>query len=76
LELSISGCDDFVWISAPHEGLGFTAVMLGNEALDCGLQVNDRMKHAVLQPSAGEFGEEALNRVQTGEITSGAYRKR
>jgi len=35
-----------------------------DEAVDCGLEIIDGSEDAVLQPAAGEFGEEALDSVQ------------
>ena len=39
-------------------------VVLGDEAVDGGLEVSDGAEHAVLQSPAGEFGEEALDGIQ------------
>ena len=47
------------------KGLG-ALVVLGDEAVDGGLQVDDGVEDAVLQAAAGELGEETLNRVQPG----------
>jgi len=38
--------------------------MLSDEAVDCRLQIDDRMKDAVLQASANKLGKEALDGVQ------------
>jgi hypothetical protein len=35
-------------------------IVLGDEAVDGGLQVDDGPEHAALQASAGQLGEEAL----------------
>jgi len=60
LEPSGSCGDDFVGIGFPNEGLGL-GIVLGDQAVDGGLQVDDAMEHAMLQSPAGEFGEEALD---------------
>ena len=40
--------------------------MLGDEAVDGGLQVGKRAEHAALQAPPGERGEEALDGVEPG----------
>jgi hypothetical protein len=44
--------------------MAWGSVVLGNEAVDCGLEFRDGAKHAVLEPPAGKLGEEALDGVQ------------
>src|SRR5260221_6325847 len=39
-------------------------VGLGDEAVDGGLEVDDRAKDAALEAAAGEFGEEALDGIE------------
>ena len=39
-------------------------VVLGDEAVDGGLQVDDGAEDAALQPPPGELGEEALDGVE------------
>ncbi len=56
-EPSVSGGDDLVRNGTPDEGLGLCFVVLGDEAVDGGLQIDDGVKHAVLQPSPGQLGE-------------------
>jgi len=41
-------------------------MVFAHEAVDGGLQVDDGMEHAVLEPASGEFGEEALHGVEPG----------
>ena len=53
------GGDDFVWIGGPCEGLG-VCVLLGDEAVDGGLEIDQRVECAALQAPLGEFGEEAF----------------
>ncbi|MEY9101127.1 hypothetical protein ABIA24_004100 [Sinorhizobium fredii] len=57
------GSDDFVGIGGPGEGLGLL-VVLCKEAVDGGLEVNDRMKDAALEATLRQFGEEALDGVE------------
>ena len=57
--------DDGVGVGGPDEGLG-SVVVLGEIAVDRGLEVDERVEHAALQPSPGELGEEGLDRVEPG----------
>jgi hypothetical protein len=59
---TIGGGDDFVWIGGPCEGLWFF-IVLGEEAVDGGLQIDKRMEDAALETALGELGEEALHGV-------------
>lgn len=60
----MSSCDDLVGIGAPGEGFRLGLVVLLDKAVDCGLQVDERMEHAVLQAPPGQLGEEPFHRVQ------------
>ena len=51
-----------VGVGGPDERFGFT-VVLAEIAVDRGLQINQRMEDTALQASAGEGGEEALDRI-------------
>ena len=62
---SPSGSDDAVGVGGPDERLG-SGIVLGEVAIDRGLEVDQRMEHATLQPTAGELGEEGLDRVEPG----------
>ena len=55
--------DDFIGISAPDEGSRLL-IMLLDEAVDGGLEINDGVEDAVFQAATGQFGEEPLDRVQ------------
>ena len=57
------GGDDLIRVGGPEEGLGLP-VGVGDEAVNGGLQVDDRGEHASFQPTVGELGEEALHRIQ------------
>lgn len=60
---AFDGCDDLIRVGFPDEWLGFLIVLF-DEAVDGSLQVDDRVKDAVLQTSACQFREEALDGVQ------------
>jgi hypothetical protein len=55
--------EDLVGRFGPLERLGI-GVVLGDVAVDGGLQVDDRVKAAAPETAAGERGEEGLDRVQ------------
>ena len=55
------GGDDLVGIGLPDERERLL-IVLGYEAVDSGLKVDDGVEDAVLQASAGQLGEEALAR--------------
>ena len=52
--------------SPPYEGFCAGLVLLFDEPVDSGLQVDQRMKDAMFEATAGQLGEEALDRVQPG----------
>ena len=56
----LDGGDDFVGIGGPCEGL-WILVVLGEEAIDCGLEVDDGVENAAFQSPFGQLGEEALD---------------
>ena len=58
-----NGGDDGVWVLGPAEG-PWLGVGLGNETLDGGLERDDGVEDAALQPPFGQLGEEALDRVE------------
>jgi hypothetical protein len=57
--------DDFVWVGGPGEGLRLLIVVF-EEAVDRGLQVDDGPKDAALEPALCQGREEALDRVEPG----------
>jgi hypothetical protein len=63
LDPSFSRCDDFVGVGFPDEGFGL-AVVVGDEAVDGDLQIDEGMEASALQSPAGELSEEALDRVE------------
>lgn len=60
---ALDGGDDFVGIGGPGEGLGLL-VVLGEEAVDGGLEVDDGVEDAAFQAPFRQLGEEALHRVE------------
>jgi hypothetical protein len=54
---TIGGGDDFVWIGGPDEGL-WLLVVVGDEAIDGGLEIDDAFEDAALEAPLGEDGEE------------------
>jgi len=59
------GSDDLVGIGGPDERLG-VVISLGEEALDGGLEIDQRSEHAALEPSLAELSKEALDGVEPG----------
>ena len=53
-----------MWFGPPDEWLWFVGVVFFDEAVDGGLEIDDGMKDAVLEPSAGQFGEEAFDGIE------------
>ena len=54
------GSDDLVWVGLPDERPR-VLIMLFDEAIDGGLEIEDGVGRAVLHASPGELGEEALD---------------
>jgi hypothetical protein len=57
--------DNFSGIGGPCEGLRF-CVVFDDEAIDGGLQVDDRYEDATFQSPLGELREEALDGLEPG----------
>ena len=53
----------FVWIGGPDEGL-WLLVVVGDEAIDGGLETDDAFEDAALEAPLGEDGEETLDGVE------------
>jgi len=64
LEPSASCGDDVIGIGLPAEWFGVLGIVFTHEAVDGGLKIDDGMEDAVLEPTAGEFSEEALDGVE------------
>ena len=60
---TFDGGDDFVGVGGPDERFGLL-VVFGEEAVDGGLEVDDRVKDAALEATLRQFGEEALDGVE------------
>jgi hypothetical protein len=60
---TLDGGDDFVGIGGPCERL-WVLVVLGEEAVNGSLEVDDGVEYTAFQASSGQLGEEALNRVE------------
>ena len=58
---SFDGRDDAVWTCGPLEGSRID-IVFGDEAVDGGLEIDDGVEHAALEPPFGESGEEILSR--------------
>lgn len=56
---ALDGCDDFVGICGPGEGLGLL-VVLGEEAVDGGLEVDDGVEDATLEGAASTAWRKSL----------------
>lgn len=57
------GGDDLVRIGGPDERLG-CLVVVGHEAIDGRLEIDNALEDAALEAAFGENGEEALNGVE------------
>ena len=55
---------DVVWVGFPGEGLGGGGVVFADEAIDSGLEIDEGMEDAVLEPPPGQLGEEALDGIE------------
>ena len=60
---AFDGGDDFVGIGGPDERL-WVGILVDEEAVDSGLEVDQRMEHAAFQATSGEFGKETLDGVE------------
>ena len=62
-----AGCggDDLVWICLPAERLG-VEVVLGEVAVDGGLEVDDAAEDAASEPALSQRSKEAFNGVEPG----------
>ncbi len=57
------GGDDFIRIGGPDEGL-WAFVVLGEEAVDGGLKVDERMEDAAFEAAVGQPSEETLDGIE------------
>jgi len=63
LEPSVSCCDDVIGVGFPDEWLWVGGIVFADEAVDGGLEIDDGLEDAVLEPAPREFGEEIGNRM-------------
>jgi len=57
------GGDDFIRISGPDEGL-WAFVVVGKEAVDGGLKVDERVEDAAFEAAVSQPGEETLDGIE------------
>ncbi len=57
--------DDFIRVCSPDEGF-WVLIVLGEEPVDGGLEIDDRMEDALFQTLFCELGEEALDGAEPG----------
>lgn len=60
---SFDGGDNFVWVCGPCEAFRLV-VVLGEEAIDGSLEVNDGVEDTAFQATFGEFGKEAFDGIE------------
>ena len=60
---TFDGRDDLIRIGGSHEGLGVFVGFL-QEAVDGGLEIDDRAEDPAFEASFGQFGEEAFDRIE------------
>ena len=58
-------CDDLLGIGGPDEGL-WIIVGFPEEAINRGLEIDDRAEHATFEAALGQLGKEALDGVEPG----------
>ena len=64
MEPSVSGGDDVIGIGFPDEWPRVRGIVFPDEAVDGGLEVDDGVEDAVLEPASRELGEEALDGIE------------
>jgi hypothetical protein len=57
--------DDCIRVSGPEEGLR-VVVGFGEISVDGGLEINDALEHASLEPLLAPFGEEPFDGIEPG----------
>ena len=62
---SFHGCDDLVGVCGPCERF-WVRVGFGEEAIDCRLEIDERVEDATFEPPFREFGEEPFDGVEPG----------
>jgi hypothetical protein len=64
LEPSVSSRDDIVGVGFPDERLGVVGIVFADKPIDGGLEIDDGMEDAVLEPPPRQLGEEALDGIE------------
>lgn len=64
MEPTVTSGDDFVGVRSPDEGLWIAGIVFSYEAIDGGLEVDERMEDAVLDPPPRQLCEEALDGIE------------
>ena len=64
MEPTVTRCDDLVGVGLPDEGFVVICVGSPDEAIDGGLEIDERMEDAVFEPPPGQLCEEALDGVE------------
>lgn len=64
MERSVSCGDDIVGIGFPDEWFRVCSIVLTDEAVDGGLEIDDGMEDTVPEPAPGEFGKEAFDGIE------------
>ena len=62
--------DDCIRVSGPDEGLG-VVIGIGEVAVNGGLEINDTLEHASLEPLLGQFGEKTFDGIEPGRRCRG-----
>ena len=61
----MDGGDDAIGVSGPHEGFGI-GIGFGEEAVDGGLKIDNRVEHAAFEPPPRQPGEQSLDGIEPG----------
>ena len=64
MEPTVSCRYDVIGVGFPDEGLGVGGVVFADEPIDGGLEIDDRMEDAILEPAPRQLGEEALDGIE------------
>jgi hypothetical protein len=64
LEPSVSSSDYLFGVRLPYEWFGVVFIVLPDEAIDCGLQIDQRVENTVLEPSARQFCKKTFDGVE------------
>ena len=62
---TFDGGDDLVGIGGPNERCG-VVVGFGDEAVDGGLEIDDRVEHSSFESAFAELGEEGFDGIEPG----------